>query len=481
MKLTLPLICDLCQGADIRTITSLEAAGKGITSLDDDLSPCVELRKVDLSNNKLAKTNPLGDLPQLSWLNLSHNDLRAIKGLTKVKTLITLNASHNNMPSIQHLVDIPSLKALVVNNNHIKSLDGVRQLHQLTAFVASHNQIEEIDDREFLHLAELRKLSLSHNVLRKVPVLKNCSNLKELRLNNNKITALPGDLVYTGHLCLLDVGNNLIRSFDDIAVLSKMVFLTNLNLKGNPICENKDYTEKILALVPGLRILDGKNLAPKKRKFKPRSKSSEGAATPAEGGSTENGENPVKKAKGKEQKESMPLANSTKSTMPEAKPKHDKKKKQDQAQQKDVKPDEQVQPKEKKAKKTAPEAPSEQAGDHSVGEQPSEKTREKKQKQKSTEQPTLEHKPAPDRDTVEVTAEATTTGAGDDADVAGYGELLDQKADQLNANNPVKSGILAIKVAKKKPKKKTKGKVEQVTKLPLDFTFDEPLDGVGKW
>eukprot|EP01147_Barroeca_monosierra_P003122 gene3122-8210_t len=87
MKLTLAVLSDICND-DLRTVKTVNASGKGISSLDDDLSPCVELRRLDLSKNKLTKTTALGDLKELSWLNLANNDLRALKGLSKLTNLI---------------------------------------------------------------------------------------------------------------------------------------------------------------------------------------------------------------------------------------------------------------------------------------------------------------------------------------------------------------------------------------------------------
>lgn len=45
--------------------------------------------------------------------------------------------------------------------------------------------------------------------------------------------------------------------FRDIASLGSLLNLHNLNLRGNPIADNKDYKDKILALIPSLRVLDG--------------------------------------------------------------------------------------------------------------------------------------------------------------------------------------------------------------------------------
>jgi Leucine-rich repeat (LRR) protein len=55
---------------------------------------------------------------------------------------------------------------LVLSASQLKS-----SLQSRTDLVLSHNAIEEIDEIELKPLTELRKLSLSHNLLRTVPNL----------------------------------------------------------------------------------------------------------------------------------------------------------------------------------------------------------------------------------------------------------------------------------------------------------------------
>ena len=93
---------------------------------------------------------------------------------------------------------------------------------------------------------------LTHNVL-----------LKEIRLNDNKITQIPETLRKCNAIEIMDFGNNGLANWSDIAALGSLQKLHNLNLKGNPLAKKKDYLEKILDLVPSLRILDGERFDPK--------------------------------------------------------------------------------------------------------------------------------------------------------------------------------------------------------------------------
>jgi hypothetical protein len=83
--------------------------------------------------------------------------------------------------------------------------------------------------------------------------------LKELRLSQNKIAYIPNDITELVPLSLeiLDLAGNSIKSIKDIENLKPYSKVTNLNLKGNPVSSVKGYREKVLEILPSLRILDG--------------------------------------------------------------------------------------------------------------------------------------------------------------------------------------------------------------------------------
>jgi Leucine-rich repeat (LRR) protein len=94
-------------------------------------------------------------------------------------------------------------------------------------------------------LAELTKLSAAHNQLTEVPDLTHNVLLKEIRLNDNKITQIPETLRKCNAIEIMDFGNNSISNWSDIAPLGSLLKLHNLNLKGNPLAKKKDYLEKV--------------------------------------------------------------------------------------------------------------------------------------------------------------------------------------------------------------------------------------------
>lgn len=82
---------------------------------------------------------------------------------------------------------------------------------------------------------------LSHNPL-----------LKEIRLNDNKITEIPETLRKCNAIEIMDFGNNGIKDWKDIAPLGSLLKLHSLNLKGNPLANKKDYLEKVSGITSQL-------------------------------------------------------------------------------------------------------------------------------------------------------------------------------------------------------------------------------------
>ncbi|KAG0171651.1 hypothetical protein DFQ28_000645 [Apophysomyces sp. BC1034] len=253
-------------------ITEINASNKEISHIDN-ISACTQLRKVNLSNNDLRGDDSIAGLCQLkdiTWLNLSRNKFKDCGGLQHFKALRVLNISHNNMTCISdHIATLSNLKALVLNHNKIKEAHNLSDLASLNtigellllyalsnlAVVLSHNEIESFP--AIPKLVNLTKLSVAHNKLEEVPDLTSNMSLKEVRLNDNNIRKIPDAVRHCSALEILDFGNNLLKEWSHVAALGSLLKLNNLNLKGNPVTEKKNYKEKILELVPSLRILDG--------------------------------------------------------------------------------------------------------------------------------------------------------------------------------------------------------------------------------
>jgi Leucine-rich repeat (LRR) protein len=142
-----------------------------------------------------------------------------------------------------HLTRLKQLKALILNHNNLLEIENIEPLLQLNTLVISHNKIDTVP--RLSSLAELTKLSAAHNQLTQVPDLSHNVLLKELRLNDNKIIEIPETLRKCNSIEIMDFGNNQLTNWSDIAPLGSLLKLHNLNLKGNPLSNKKDYLEKV--------------------------------------------------------------------------------------------------------------------------------------------------------------------------------------------------------------------------------------------
>eukprot|EP01137_Pigoraptor_chileana_P000586 Opistho-2@36995 len=264
MRLTLARVSEIAKG-DVREIKSLDASKSEIDAVDD-LNACVELRKLNLSENELQSLTDLSYCNWLTWLNVSHNHLSTLRGIEWMSQLNVLNASHNEIAEISVFPKLKNLKALVLNNNRIAQMETVAGLTGLNTLVLSHNKIAEIKGTK--PLRALTKLSVAHNKIRVVPDLSDNDELVELRLNDNKIMRLPDTLKSNPKLKTIDFGNNLIKSIADIEVIGLLRGLTNINLKGNLVCEVEGYADKVRELCPTLLVLDGKRVIPRKNQVR---------------------------------------------------------------------------------------------------------------------------------------------------------------------------------------------------------------------
>ncbi|KAI8811863.1 hypothetical protein BJ742DRAFT_795874 [Cladochytrium replicatum] len=253
----------------VSEIVEANLSNRGITAIDD-ISVAVNLHKLVLTYNGISDAKALKGLEyntELTLLNLANNKLTSFEGLQTLRKLLVLNLSHNEVNHISHhVMNLTALKALILNHNHIKLLDNLQNLRSLTTLVVSHNNLEELSG--IGTLTALEKLSAAHNKIRLFPdlsVLNVNQTLEQLRLNDNKITTLPEKLLMplATSLKILDLGNNLLKDVSACEGLSCLRSLDNLNLKGNPLTKEDGYRERILGLVPTLRILDGERFDPK--------------------------------------------------------------------------------------------------------------------------------------------------------------------------------------------------------------------------
>ena len=85
---------------EYKNIQELAIISEGVTFLDNGnliLKQLVNLKKLDLSFNKIYKIDNLDTLVSLKELNLSYNQIDHIENLSKIPGLKILNLDHNKI------------------------------------------------------------------------------------------------------------------------------------------------------------------------------------------------------------------------------------------------------------------------------------------------------------------------------------------------------------------------------------------------
>jgi len=210
-----------------------------------NLMPYVKLRgrkyhtykdTLKLSNKgiiDISKIYWLDKLKNLRKLDLSGNKIIEIRGLETLKNLEILNLSRNNISQINGLEKLSKLKKLDLFENDIVKIEGLEQLNKLEELSLSNNKISRIEGLN--NLKNLQRISLYNNIITEIRGLETSINLKELNLSLNEITKIKGLKKLKKLTTLFLVQNNI----HEIKHLKKLVNLEILGLSRNHIMKIK--------------------------------------------------------------------------------------------------------------------------------------------------------------------------------------------------------------------------------------------------
>jgi dynein light chain 1 len=163
--------------------------------------------------------------------------------LTRIHTLNLSNLRDKKIRYIENLQALTNLENLDLSNNLIEKIDGLKSLKKL------------------------KYLSLSNNFINTIINLDDLSQLENLNLDQNQIQLIP---IWFGKklmkLKVLNLANNQILAFDQIARLRSLYELRELYLQGNPIDQNEHYRLLVISYVPSLQTLDGIDVSEDERK-----------------------------------------------------------------------------------------------------------------------------------------------------------------------------------------------------------------------
>lgn len=165
-----------------------------------------------------------------------------------------------NTVSRIHTLNLSNLR-----DKKIRYIENLQTLTNLEVLDLSNNLIEKIDGLKTLK--KLKQLSLANNYIRSITNLEELSRLEILDLHQNQIEEIP---VWLGKrltsLKTVNLAQNQIASFDQIARLRTLYELRHVSLQGNPIDQHEYYRLLIISYIPGLEQLDGITVSDEERR-----------------------------------------------------------------------------------------------------------------------------------------------------------------------------------------------------------------------
>lgn len=150
------------------------------------------LHKLYLVNNKIKKMNGLRGLTKLKMLELGSNRIRVIEGLDDLVELEELWLGKNKIRTLENMDKLVRLRLLSIQSNRITSIGtGLQYQVNLQEVYISHNGLQNMDEG-LLYLTNLKTLDMAGNFITKIENLQNCTKLKELWMNDNKVDSFEG-------------------------------------------------------------------------------------------------------------------------------------------------------------------------------------------------------------------------------------------------------------------------------------------------
>ncbi|XP_020669634.3 dynein regulatory complex subunit 3 [Pogona vitticeps] len=150
-------------------------------------------------------------------------------------------------------INFRDVKELQLDFRNILKIDNLWQFVNLTKLQLDNNIIEKIEALE--SLVNLVWLDLSFNNIEVIEGLEALIKLQDLSLYNNRISKIE-NLDTLQYLQIFSIGNNNIHNLENMIYLRKFKNLRTLNLSGNPVCDNEQYSMFIAAYLPDLVYLD---------------------------------------------------------------------------------------------------------------------------------------------------------------------------------------------------------------------------------
>lgn len=247
-------ITDIWGIGNLKNLRKLDLSGNRIKEIRG-LENLTNLRYLNLCDNLIEKIRGLENLTNLQYLDLHFNRIKDIRGLEHLINLLHLDLRKNQIEEINGLENLTNLQELDLNDNPIKTdeeylieksvqeivrycqtkvvtIKGTKYYVKDNTLDLSKSGIRSIIEIEGLeNLSTLKKLKLKDNQIKEIRGLQYLSELEELDLNDNQIKEIDG-LEHFKNLKKLYLRNNQIK---ELRRLEHLTNLQHLDLRENPI------------------------------------------------------------------------------------------------------------------------------------------------------------------------------------------------------------------------------------------------------
>jgi Leucine-rich repeat (LRR) protein len=150
--------------------------------------------------------------------------------------------------------NLPALKWVSLVENEISSLQPLHSLVHLTHLNVASNLISDLSTAS--QLTSLKHIDLDHNRVTNVAPLAALTQLTALALESNSVGSLS-PLGKLTNLVELYVANNRVKAMRDIKGLQDAKNLLILDLRGNSLCNDSEYSGYMIYKLFQLLVLDG--------------------------------------------------------------------------------------------------------------------------------------------------------------------------------------------------------------------------------
>ena len=178
--------------------------------------------------------------------------------------LSSLSIMQQQIQTLEGLDQCHHLKTLWVIESQISKIQGLHNCTKLERLHLYSNRIERIENLETL--TSLQVLWLSDNKIKQVENLGALVSLREINLARNAIESVGDVLLANPSLTSVNLADNRIGSFKEIAAVGRLPKLKELcfadpHWGDNPVSTLCNYQTYVLFTIPGLAVLDTLPLA----------------------------------------------------------------------------------------------------------------------------------------------------------------------------------------------------------------------------